>query len=85
MDDIISVAETLLGGVWNMLLNTNFPGTDISLATLSLAVLIICFLISIFKYLTGMQMGGSTYGRAADAVEKAKISYDKRHRNKIGF
>jgi len=50
MDDIVMVAETLFGGVWRMLLNTDFPGTDISLAALSIAVLIICFVIRIFSF-----------------------------------
>lgn len=85
MDDIIFVAETLFHGVWSMLLNIDFPGTDISLAALSLAVLVICFVVAIFKFLTGFSAGSSTYGRAADAMEKAKRTYDSRHKRRIGF
>lgn len=85
MDDIILVAKTLFSNVWNMLLNINFPGTDISLAALSIAVLIISFTIGIFKTITGFSMGGSTYGRASDAVDKAKSAYKAAHKRKIGF
>lgn len=85
MESIILVAQTLFTGVWNLLLNTNFPGTEISLAALSITVIIIVFMISIFKLLTGFSMGGSTYGRAADSADKVKRTYDSRHKRKIGF
>lgn len=85
MDDIISVARTLFSGVWDMLLNTDFPGTDISLAALSVAVIIIAFSIRIFNFISGFGASGSTYGQAADALEKGKSAYDRTHKRKIGF
>ena len=85
MESIILVAQTLFTGVWNLLLNTNFPGTEISLAALSITVMIIVFMISIFKLLTGFSMGGSTYGRAADSVEKVKSARDNRDAIKLSF
>lgn len=85
MDSIVLVAKTLFTGVWNLLLNTNFPGTEISLAALSITLIIIGFTVGIFKFLTGFSADGSTYGRAADAMEKAKRTYDSRHKRRIGF
>lgn len=85
MKDIVIVAKTLFDGVWNMLLSTSFPGTDISLAALSIAVMVICFVIRIFSFITGFSAGGATYGRAADAVEKVKHSHDLANKRKIGF
>ena len=85
MGDIVLVAKTLFDGVWRMLVETKFPGTDFSLAALSIAVLIAVFAIAILKLITGFSMGGSTYGRASDAVEKAKLAYDSKHKRKIGF
>lgn len=85
MDSIILVAQTLFTGVWNLLLNTNFPGTEISLAAISITVIIIGFSIGIFKLLTGFYMGGSTYGRAANAADKVKSSYKRSQERKSGF
>lgn len=85
MENIILVAKTLFTGVWNLLLNTKFPGTNFSLAALSITLIIIGFTIGIFKLITGFSMGGSTYGRAADAADKVKRTYDSRHKRKIGF
>lgn len=72
MDNIILVAKTLFDGVWNLLLNTKFPGTNFSLAALSITLIIIGFTISIFKVLTGFHMGDATYGRAARSSERIK-------------
>lgn len=85
MDNIVTVAETLFLGVWHMLLETDFPGTDISLAAISIAVMIAGFAIRIFSYLTGFRGGGATYGRAADAADRAKATYDSKNKRKIGF
>lgn len=86
MDDIILVAETLFNGVWNILVATKFPGTEFSLAAITIAIMIACFAIRIFSYLTGFHAGGSTYGQAADAMEKGKSAYlHLKPKNKIGF
>lgn len=85
MENIATVAKTLFDGVWSMLVETDFPGTDFSLAAVSVAVLIACLAVRIFSYLTGFHSGGVSYGRASDSLEKAKAAYNSSHRNKIGF
>lgn len=85
MDDIALVAKTLFDGVWTMLVQTKFPGTDFSLAAISIAVMIACFAIRIFSFLSGLRSGGASYGQAADSFEKAKAAYNNSRRNKIGF
>lgn len=85
MKDIALVAKTLFDGVWEMLVQTNFPGTDFSLAAISVAVMIACIAIRIFSYFTGFHSGGASYGQAADSAEKANIAYKNAHKNKIGF
>ena len=85
MSDVIDVVKVFFEGAWNLLLQTDFPGMDISLAAISIAVLIAGFSIRIFGYLTGFHAGGDTYGKAADAAEKAKAAYDHTHKRKIGF
>ena len=85
MNDIVMVAKTLFDGVWNMLLSVNFPGTDISLAALSIAVMVIGFVIRIFGLLTGFSVDGAIYGRSADAMDKVRHTRNemrmKRHRD----
>lgn len=85
MEDIVLVAETLFNGVWEICVQTNFPGTNFSLAAIAIAVMIAGFAIRIFSFLTGFSAGGSTYGQAADAMEKGKAAYDQTHKRKIGF
>ena len=85
MDSIVLVAKTLFTGVWNLLLNTNFPGTEISLAALSITLIIIGFTVGIFKFLTGFHMGDATYGRSANAVDKVKNAYKRSQDHKSGF
>lgn len=70
MDNIRMIAETFFNGGWRMMLETDIPGTDISVAGFSIAILVIGFSIRIFGYLTGFHMG--SYGAAADAAEKGK-------------
>lgn len=77
MSNIILVADTLFTGVWNMLLSVNFPGTNFSLAALSVTLIIIGFTIGIFKLLTGFSMGDATYGRAASAYDRIKSADHK--------
>ena len=75
MDNIRMIAETFFTGVWQMMLQTDIPGTDISIAGLSLALLVIGLSIRIFSYLTGFHMG--SYGAAADAAEKGRSTIQK--------
>lgn len=85
MSDVVDTVKVFFQGAWNLLLQTDFPGTDISLAAISLAVLIAGFAIRIFSYLTGFHGGSDTYGKAADAADRAKAAYEHTHRRKIGF
>ncbi len=72
MSDVIDVVKVFFEGAWNLLLKTNFPGTEISLAAISIAFLVAGFSIRIFGYLTGFHMGDGSYGRAADSIEKVR-------------
>lgn len=76
MENILSVAETFFTGGWRMALETDIPGTDISVAGFAVALFLISFSIRIIGFMTGFRGGGS-YGRAANAAEKAKNTYQK--------
>lgn len=76
MDNLVLVAKNLFSGVWNMLLQTDFPGTDISLAAFTLAIVVMTGAIKIFGYLTGFRAGYG-YGAAADSAAKAHAAYKK--------
>lgn len=75
MENIRMIAETFFTGTWKMMLETDIPGTDISIAGFSIALLMIGLSLRIFGYLTGFHMG--SYGAAADAAEKGKNAFSK--------
>ena len=75
MENIRMIAETFLNGGWQMMLKTDIPGTDISIAGFSLSLLIIALSIRVLGYLTGFRMG--SYGAAADAAEKGRNTYNR--------
>lgn len=75
MDNIRMIAETFFTGTWKMMLGTDIPGTDISIAGFSIALLVISLSLRIFSYLTGFHMG--SYGAAADAAEKGRNTYNR--------
>lgn len=75
MENIAMIAETFFTGTWKMMLETDIPGTDISIAGFSIALLVIGLSLRIFGYLTGFHMG--SYGAAADAAEKGKNAFNK--------
>lgn len=75
MEDFIMIAETFLTGGWKMMYQTEIPGTGVSVAGFSLALLLMGFSIRLISYLTGFRMG--SYGAAANAAEKAKSTYQK--------
>ena len=76
MDNVAEVAKVMFGGVWKMILQTDFPGTDISLAAVFISVFIASFSIRIFGVLTGFGLNGSDYGRAANHLEKYRSMKD---------
>lgn len=75
MEEFMMIAETFLTGGWKMMYETKIPGLDISVAGLSLALLLIGFSIRIIGFLTGFHMG--SYGAAADAAEKGRNTYNR--------
>lgn len=85
MDIVADVAQAIFGGVWSLLLGTEYPGLGVSIASVAVALVLIRFSIRIFGFISGFRGGEGSVGRATDAAEKAKIEYDRRHRNKIGF
>ena len=84
MNVVGEVAEAIFGGVWDLLMNTEFPGVGVSLGGMAVALVLIRFSIRIVGFLTGFHSGGD-YGGADDGAHKIKAEYDRRHRNKIGF
>ncbi len=79
MEVVADVAEKVFGGVWNLLLKTDFPGLGVSIAGVAIAVLLIRFSVRIFSFFTGFRGGAGDVGRAADAAEKAKAAYDRKN------
>ena len=79
------IASTFFGGIWKLLIKTDFPGLGVSIAGVMISILLIRFSIRIFGYLTGFGANGADYGKAADGAEKVKNSVRWKNRNKIGF
>lgn len=77
MNMIPQVAEAIFGGVWKLLLNTDFPGIGASIGGVVLSLVFIRFSIRLVGFFTGFRSGGSV-GRAADAAERAKSRYDRK-------
>lgn len=75
---VARVAECIFKGVWDLLLNTQFPGLKVPIAAVVIGLLLIRLSLKIFGYLTGFGMSGGDYGRAANMAEKAKNEYSRR-------
>ena len=85
MSVVAEVAQAVFGGVWDLLLGTQFPGVGVSIASVALSLLIIRFSIRIFGFFTGFGLNGGDYGRMSDMAEKEKAKHDWENRRKIGF
>ena len=84
MNVVSEVANAVFGGVWDLMMNTEFPGVGVSIAGVAVTLIFVRFSIRIAGVLTGFRSGDGV-GRAADAAVKAKIEYDRKNRRKIGF
>lgn len=74
---VSQVAKCIFKGVWDVLLNTRFPGLGVSIAGVVISFLLIRLSLKIFGYLTGFGMSGGDYGRAATMAEKTRNYYKK--------
>lgn len=74
---VARVAESIFKGVWDLLLNTQFPGLNVPIAAVVIGLLLIRLSLNIFGYLTGFGMNSGDYGRAATMAEKTKNYYKK--------
>ena len=74
MNNIVEVAETFFGGVWKMLLETDFPGTNVSMAAVTISLFIASFSLRLLGVITGFGAGAADYGRAADRANKIRNS-----------
>lgn len=74
---VARVAESIFKGVWDLLLNTWFPGLNVPIAAVVIGLLLIRLSLKVFGYLTGFGMNGGDYGRAATMAEKTKNYYKK--------
>lgn len=74
---VSKVAEAIFGGVWKLMLNTDFPGMGVSIASVAVALLLIRFSIRLFGFFTGFGASSGDYGRAADSAEKLKNRLDR--------
>ena len=72
MSNVKDVGTAIFSGIWDLCLHTEFPGLDVSIAAVIVALLLIRLSIKVFGYLTGFGMSGSDYGRAASTAEKYK-------------
>lgn len=77
MDNVAEVAKSIFSGIWELCLHTDFPGLDVSIAAVIVALLLIRLSIKVFGYLTGFGMNGGDYGRAANIAEKYKNDREK--------
>ena len=77
---VSKVAETIFGGVWRLMLRTDFPGLGVSIASVAVSLLLIRFSIRLFSFFTGFGAGVSDYGRAADSAEKIRDERARRER-----
>lgn len=82
MGDIAEVAKTFFRGVWDMLLKTNFPGSNTSLAAILVALFLMSFSIRLFAYLTGFGLSTAHYGKVADSTDKLRSASRWQNRNK---
>ena len=86
MNPVKEVSENIFGNIWELFLSVKVPGLDISFAALLIALFLIRFSIRLFGFVSGFTgMSGADYGKAADLSDKARISYEMKHRRKIGF
>ena len=69
---VAEISRALFHSIWEMLVQLDYPGLNVSFAGVMVSVLLIRLSISIFKYLTGFSAGGSDYGRATDWVNKGQ-------------
>ena len=77
MDNVKDVGKAIFSGIWELCLHTDFPGLDVSIAAVIVALLLIRLSIRVFGYLTGFGMSGGDYGRAANIAEKYKNDRQK--------
>lgn len=77
MDNVRDVGRAIFSGIWDLCLHTDFPGLDVSIAAVIVALLLIRLSIRVFGYLTGFGMNGGDYGRAANILEKYKSNKQK--------
>lgn len=74
---VLTVAQSIFKGVWDLCLHTEFPGLHVSIAAVTIALLLIRLSIKVFGYLTGFGVNGGDYGRAATGLEKLKNDRQK--------
>lgn len=74
---VARVAESIFKGVWDLLLNIQFPGLNVPIAAVVIGLLLIRLSLKIFGYLTGFGLNGGDYGRAATMAEKTRNYYKK--------
>lgn len=78
MDNVAEVGKSIFSGIWELCLHTDFPGLDVSIAAVIVALLLIRLSIKVFGYLTGFGLSGGDYGKAANMAEKVKNEYNRR-------
>lgn len=74
---IREIAKTFFGGVWELLLQTDYPGLGVSVAGVMVSFFLIQSSISLFKFITGFSAGGGDYGRAASHMDRQSAQKGK--------
>lgn len=72
MNVVSEVANAVFSGVWDLMMNTEFPGVGVSIAGVAVTLIFVRFSIRIVGFLAGFHANGGDYGRAANAIDKAK-------------
>lgn len=69
---IRDVAQTVLGGIWRLMVHTDFPGLNVSIAGVAISFLLIRASISLFQYVAGFRGHSSDYGAVVDDMKNYK-------------
>lgn len=78
MSDILLFGQTLLEWSWEFFTKTYIPGTEITVAQLSIGLLLITIGFDWLSGALGMQFGGSGEDYGSRGSRKAKISQERR-------
>ena len=78
MTDILLIGETVIRVGWEFFTKTYIPGLDISVAQLSIGVLLISICITLVGQALDISFGSSGQGYGSRGSKKVKVSKERR-------